>query len=449
MGKKRQAERFLKVSALGIKVGGSFLRQKAKAFWSEPSDADRGKNFEMNARRIAEVLGQMKGTIMKFGQMLSLNSELFPKEFTSILASLQGEAPSVSFVEIQKQIEKSLKKPLIEIFSEFNETPLASASIGQAHVARLKSNGKKVVVKVQYPGVDEDVDGDIENIKLLLKTLKSFSKSLDMTHMISELKLHMVEELNYLTEAKHLEDFRAMFAGVEGILIPQHYPEVSSRHVLVMDYLPGIPLQKFMDQEKSGTVRNRVADLLMRFYFKQLFEHGILHADPNAANFAINDDHQLLIFDFGCIKTFPKSFITAYKKLLNNHLDGKSENLHSEFLALGFKVNDDKVYPPSFYLPYGEILMEPFMSEPYSFAQGHLQERLLDLGKSQMRDLLNFKPPKHILMHDRVMVGVYNHLRAMEAAGYWRSILLEYIRSTPIKKNDGKPPNDNEEKKQS
>jgi len=133
---------------------------------------------------------------------------------------------------------------------------------------------------------------------------------------------------------------------------------------------------------------------------------------------------------------------------LNNYFEGKTESLHADFLALGFKVNEDKIYPPSFYLPYGNILMEPFMSEPYSFAEGHLQERLIDLGKSQMRELLNFKPPKHILMHDRVMVGVYNHLRAMKAAGYWRSILLEYIGSLGGNQKTGKSNDEKKEKPQ-
>lgn len=430
---RKQAERLMKVSGLGLKVGTSYLTQRLKESFAKSEDhlPERVQTHVKNAQRIVQTMGEMKGTMMKLGQMLSLNAEMLPKEFTDVLSSLQQQAPPVSFELIRRQVEGELGRALEEAFAEFSPAPIAAASIGQVHRARLKS-GRAVVVKVQYPGVEEEVEGDLRNIKLLLATLKPLGGGFDLLHLMKELRARMLEELDYQNELRNILRFREMFAEIPGIGIPQPVEEFSRPRVLTLEYLPGQSLNDFCEQEASGTKRNRVGELLMRFYFLQLFGHGVLHADPNPGNFAIEhrgaNDARLLVYDFGCIKQFPKTFMEAYKKLIRAYFNEDFNYFPQGLASLGIENTAEAEPSAEFFEAFAHTFMEPYSDEPYSFGEAHLQEKSLDLTRRYMREIFAFKPPRHIVFHNRVLVGAYNIFKSLKATGYWRSILMEYLK---------------------
>ena len=270
---KTRTARFLKLAGMTASVAGRYAGQKLQDAFSdeESKHSRRSANYSKMANDITDTLGELKGAVMKVGQIASQTQDLLPKEISEALKKLQKEAPPVDFSVIAQQVEKELGAPPSELFKSFDSKPYAAASIGQVHRAVTKS-GIPVVVKVQYPGVDRSVDSDLKQLKLTLKLgglLKMPKASVD--DLFEEIKERLHEELDYENEALNLKRFRKFHQQDAKILIPRVIDDLSSRHILTLEYVPGDHIEDLSSRGYSQETVNELGTQLFKLLAEQLF----------------------------------------------------------------------------------------------------------------------------------------------------------------------------------
>lgn len=253
------------------------------------------------AKRVRMALEELGPTFIKMGQILSTRPDLLPVEFLQELAKLQDDVPAFSYELVKRIIEEELRLPLEEVFKEFEETPIASASIGQVHRARLR-DGQEVIVKVQRPDIQKIIEVDLEIILHLATLMERHLKTMEIhrpTQLVEEFAHTLECELDYTREAGHTERFAAQFRTDARIHVPKVYREATARRILTMEYVNGIKASKLQELEKAGLDRQRIArwgfDLIMR----QIFIHGFFHADPHPGNVFVLPKNVICFLDFG------------------------------------------------------------------------------------------------------------------------------------------------------
>jgi ubiquinone biosynthesis protein len=253
------------------------------------------------AERVRMALEELGPTFIKMGQILSTRPDLLPVEFIRQLAKLQDEVPAFGFDQVKETVEKELGAPLDRIFQDFSETPLASASIGQVHRARLV-NGEEVIVKVQRPDIRKIIEVDLEIMFHLATLMERHLKAMEIhrpTRVVEEFARTLEMELDYTLEAGHAERFAAQFLGERTLYVPQVYREATTRCILTMEYIDGIKASELERLEEAGLDRRKIAHRGFDLILKQIFVHGFFHADPHPANVFILPDNIICYLDFG------------------------------------------------------------------------------------------------------------------------------------------------------
>ncbi|REE26301.1 ubiquinone biosynthesis protein [Methanothermobacter defluvii] len=259
--------------------------------------------------RLRLVLEELGTTFIKLGQVLSTRADLVGREVAEELAKLQDEAPPFPFEDVKRVLESELGVPMEEVFSEFQEEPVASASIGQVHRARLR-NGDAVAVKVQRPGIADTVKSDIILMKYLAKLANDRVPGLryyNLPGIVAEFERAIRKELDYHQEANNVERFRAMFMDDETVYAPYVYREYSTGRVLTMQYVDGVKLTDILKSDIKFNARV-IAERGARCYFKQIFIHGFFHADPHPGNILVQKGNVLCFLDFGMMGHLDRSF---------------------------------------------------------------------------------------------------------------------------------------------
>jgi len=427
--RKGRFSRFLKLSGLTTKVGASYLGQKIKgAFVSEETkQASLLRANVRNADRIVKTLGELKGTVMKLGQMMSLQADVLPREMTEILAKLQKEAPPVAFDVIQRQVERELEAPLSEAFASFDEQAYASASIGQVHRAVLH-DGREVVVKVQYPDVETIVDSDLKNVRTLFSVAAQVKSVKNMDAVFEEVRARMTEEVDYCNERLNILHFADMLSDDPRVVIPGVVEERSTRRVLTMELVRGATADDLCAEGVPQARRDRVAEALVDLVMKQVFELRYLHADPNLANFAFTDDDRVIFYDFGCVKHFPAEFIAAYRKVVLDALADRLDLMSDDLAALGFADTTGKPIELQLLRDYAAVLVEPWRGDvDYCFGSSEIHSQLMELGLKYWTKFSGFVVPSDIIFLNRVIGGMYGTLRRFNASANWGRLLRAHL----------------------
>ncbi|MGE0623838.1 MAG: ABC1 kinase family protein, partial [Pseudomonadales bacterium] len=297
--------RLFRLGSVATRVGMSLATEQAVSFlFSDPiAQARKTEKFMLNAVRVTEALGELKGAAMKVGQMLSVHEGLLPPEFVTVLRSLQKEAPKVPFETMQAVLRAEL--PAFEaLFETLEPEAIAAASIGQVYRGRLR-DGRAVAVKVQYPEIDQVVRSDLKNLKKLFGSLIAMVADVEFDEIWEELKERLLEELDYRREAANMLRMQALHAGVPEVVVPGVVWEASTTRVLTMDYVPGIPPDDATSGRYPPSLRNLWGRRLLEFVIRGLLDHRFLHADPNFGNYAFLEDGRLIVYDHGCMKEIP------------------------------------------------------------------------------------------------------------------------------------------------
>lgn len=254
------------------------------------------------AERFTRLLGALGPTYIKLGQVLSMRSDLLPSDYVKALSTLQDDAPAIPFEQVKKVIEQGLGQPLEEIYAELDEEPLATASIGQTHLAKTKE-GQKVVVKVQRPGIGEVMRGDLDLLYLAARGLESSIEELAIiqpSSIVREFEQSLLRELNFTAELSNLVRARQLLDPKRPVTVPVPLPELSCRTVLTMTYFEGKPVRDLTPE--SDEARHAIEEILHAMC-RGVFLDGFFHGDPHAGNILVDDEGTLCFLDLGLVGT--------------------------------------------------------------------------------------------------------------------------------------------------
>ena len=401
--------RFMKLAGMTASIASKTVSNKIRNFNADEDQKNeaRSKLFQDIGIQIADTLGEMKGAVMKVGQIASQYKDIFPPEVAKAIAKLQRQAPAMPFAQIKLQVEKELGKPLDQIFKHFDEQPFAAASIGQVHKATLP-NGKDVVVKVQYPGVDEACESDLKQVRLALRlmgVLKVDRKLQD--RIFQEIQDSLHEELNYEIEAQNLQVFKTFHEKLDPkIIIPNVFTDYSSRRILTLS------LEKGENIETASTwdlqTRNEMGRRLVRALGQQMFYLKRFHCDPHPGNFAFREDGSVIIYDFGGVKTLSIDIIERFKNLVRA---GRKKDIATieEHLTTLDALSEKGVFPEELYHEWLEVLLRPLTTQ-YDFAENSAHHDGVKLVKKSLKYWDTFKPSPDTLMVNRTISGQYWNL---------------------------------------
>lgn len=329
-----------------------------------------------NAMRTAEQLSRLRGAAMKLGQMISLDAgDLLPAELTAILARLRDAAHFMPPAQLNRVLAAEWGPTWRQRFARFDPIPIAAASIGQVHKAVLPG-GRVVAVKVQYPGIAASIDADVDNVATLLRLSGLLPAELDVAPLLAEAKRQLHEEADYVREATQMARYAALLADAPGFVVPTAVPELSGPRVLVMDFVPGAPIETLADA--SPEVRNTALAALIRLVLDEVLHFGLMQTDPNFANYRWQaESGRIVLLDFGAARTVPAETSNAYRRMLESGLAEDRTALKAALLDGGF-------VSPRTMEQHGpaldgmiEVLMEHLgKPDPFDFADRSFVDRL-------------------------------------------------------------------------
>jgi len=384
---------------------------------------------EKTAEQIFKVLGELKGGAMKFGQALSVFEAALPediaKPYRETLVKLQEAAPPLPARVVHKVLAKELGEHWRDNFAEFNDTPAASASIGQVHKGIWK-DGRAVAVKIQYPGAKEALISDLNQIQRFAKIFQLLLPGVEMKPLLEELKARIIEEVDYRYEASAQSACFEAYKGDSDIAIPEVI--MATDRVLVSQWLEGTPLSKVI-ADGTQEERNNAGIRLARFHFTAPMRAGLLHADPHPGNFRVLKDGRLGVLDFGACNRLPNGFPEPFKRLLRNALEGDAIALYNGFKEDGFILSDVEV-SPELVLDYLLPLVEPLRTDYFAYSRDWLRTQSVRVGDprnptAKIGFQLNL-PPEYVLIH-RVTLGTTGIFCQLRAEGNFRDEALSWF----------------------
>jgi len=296
--KKRRRKAF----GISFKIGWSYaqLFLLKKIFGKSYFDKRIEKLHQKNANRTKTAILELNGLFIKVGQLISIMSNIVPKAYGDVLESLQDNTPSSDFESTKQTIENQLGDNLESIFETFENNPIASASIGQVHIATLKS-GEKVAVKIQHPNIETLALVDLSIIEKLIGLVSRFFKIKGIDHVYSQVKEMIYEELNYTAEASNMKVIKDYCETIDNIYIPDVFTEYSSAKVLTTTFCEGTKITNVQQLKDWGLDDNKIAEKLIYTYCEMILNHGVYHADPHPGNLLVNKQGEIIILDFGAI----------------------------------------------------------------------------------------------------------------------------------------------------
>ena len=414
--------RLRRLAGLGAQIGTDALSRGVKRLaGADPSSMGKG-----TAEKLVETLGDLKGAAMKLGQAASMDPDLFPAEVRAILARLQNEAPPMPFERVAAVIEDELGGSPAELFAEFSREPMAAASLGQVHRARLRG-GREVVVKVQYPGIDQALRSDIDNLGLVVKTMALTHRALDGRQYFHELAEELAHELDYSREGQLAREFAQASAGLPDIVVPEIIDERTSTRVLTMELIPGHTLKTFLVSSPDNAERLRVSGLLIRAIHGAFLVDGTVHADPHPGNFMVMPDGRLGVLDFGSVKRFSREFFVGHRDVFHLVLEQKPIDPLALARQVGFTVDlpDDEARP--LLVEMIHIAGRALRTDDYDYAHDTMAPDSRKLFARHAAQFLKVRPPAEGVMFLRAFGGLQQNLRLLGARGdfrpFYRSLL--------------------------
>ena len=369
-----------------------------------------------NAQRLAGQLAQMRGAAMKVGQLMSMDTgTVFPPEFADVLARLRSEAHAMPPAQLKRVLTANWGPKWLRQFKQFEARPIAAASIGQVHRAKTH-DGAKLAIKIQYPGVRQSIDSDVDNIAMLIKLSGLLPDGLDISPLLKQAKQQLHEEADYQREGAFLRRFGGLLAAQEAFLVPKLHDMLTTPDILTMSYLEGTPVEALYDAPQAE--RNRVVEQLVCLLLRELFDFQLMQTDPNFANYQYNETtRQLNLLDFGATRELPLALACKFRTLLRAGLSQDTAGIRQALLDIGYF---DATTAPHHLRTIENLfqqIMAPFQTNStFDFADTTFAARLRDVAKELGSDG-NFWhiPPFDTLYLHRKFGGIYllaNRLRA-------------------------------------
>jgi len=391
------------------RVGGGVIKYMAKKpFLSQQAKLEARKNLDdSSARAIFLCLSMLKGTALKVAQLLSLELELFPDAVCKELEKSYSQVPPMNRVLARKTAINALKQRPEEVFSSFVPTAFAAASLGQVHEA-TSSDGLRLAVKLQYPGIRRTIEDDMQLIKGMIRPLPDFRL---IAPIMKEIETRLKEEIDYRQEAKHMVFFWEKL-DIPGVIVPQLWEAGSGSTVLSSTLLPGQPLNQWLETNPSDRERDVVAKRLNDIFVESLYTLNCIHADPNPGNFLVDDDLNVGLVDFGCVKSFSPEFVESYRKLPQTIMRGDRQKYFDTLRDMHFiKENlppkvEEEIFEAAY--AFGEWLGQLYKVEEFDFEKN---PGFIAAGKDISQKLFKYRKhfnsnPEFVFL-DRTRYGLF------------------------------------------
>lgn len=409
---RTRLSRLGQLSALAGRVAGNVLLDSGKQLAQGRRPEVRSLLLsEQNLRQLADRLATMRGAAMKAGQLLSMDAgSLIPEELSFVLDRLRDGAKTMPSLQLLGMLEANWGDDWQSHFARFSYDPIAAASIGQVHHG-ITCDGREMAIKIQYPGVKDSIDSDLDNVFGLLRMSGIVPKDLDLTPLLEEAREQLKQEADYLREGRKMDVYRANFKDFryrDRIAIPAYYEDMSSPEILCMEYMQGRAIDSLVYAAQS--VRDEMVSLLFELFFAEFLQHRCVQTDPNMANYLYHSaSHKLVLLDLGATREFEQSFVARYRSALTAAVAENRLALRDSLHALGFFSNGADLNNETIVLDLFQLATEPMRSQgDYDFAETDLVRRIHEKGMAVSSDPDAWHtPPSDILFLHRKLAGLY------------------------------------------
>ena len=418
----------------------AWLGAKARIFGGRYREDHVDAVHRRNARRIEETILALQGLFIKVGQLFSIMTNFLPEDFRSGLSDLQDAVPARPYDQIERRVREELGGPPEEVFAAFERTPVASASLGQVHRATTRE-GQTVAVKVQHLGVEEMARADLRTIWRIVRIVRRFFKARGLENYYHEIKAMVLDELDFLAEAGHIEAIAENFKGNDRVVFPRVHKSLSTSRVLTLEWVDGIKVSDAQRLREAGLDPAAVARDLIKVYCQMIFVDGLYHADPHPGNVLVRSDGAIVLLDFGAVGRLEPSMRQGISSFLEAIIKGDEDQLLRSLRMMGFlRVGSDQGEAAARIIEHfhrkfqDEIRLESFSLSAVKLDTRKGFEALADLHEMDvgLREVSDaFHMPREWVLLERtalLLAGLCTHLdRDMNPADTIRPYLEEFV----------------------
>jgi predicted unusual protein kinase regulating ubiquinone biosynthesis (AarF/ABC1/UbiB family) len=413
-------QRATKIVKTGAKVGVNYIKYFGNRITQEQEQAKKTLD-NANADDIYDGLKNLKGSALKVAQMLSMEKSIMPATYVEKFSLSQFSVPPLSPALVNKTFRKYFGKSAHEIFDKFDATSVNAASIGQVHQA--EKEGKKIAVKVQYPGVAGSISSDLSLIKPI--AIRMFNiKGKDSDKYFKEVEEKLIDETNYILEVDQSIEIAAACKHIPNMRFPEYYKEYSTDRIISMEWMNGLHLTEFAAQNSDPVLANKIGQSLWDFYMYQIHVLRKMHADPHPGNFLVSKEQELIALDFGCMKSLPDEFYYPYftlseKENINNRSLFEKKLYELEILRPDDSKKELEFFKDVFY-DLLSLFTQPFHTDYFDFSNKTFFDALSNMAqefaqKTELRKYNGNRGSKHFIYVNRTFFGLYNLMHELKA----------------------------------
>jgi predicted unusual protein kinase regulating ubiquinone biosynthesis (AarF/ABC1/UbiB family) len=411
------------------KSAARFVGARVRAM-AAPSRADEvlGGFHEKTARQLVQMLGEMKGAAMKVGQLASFYEFAAPSEYLSTyrdaLTMLQNSAPPMDPAASRQVIEEEFGAPVEEVFESFQDEPVAAASIGQVHRGTLRT-GEDVAIKVQYPGVDDAVRADLKNVSALTKISVAIAPNIDPREVANEVRDRVLEELDYRREATNQERFAELFAGHPFIVVPKVYPKYCRTRVITQEFIEGEPFLTAFERDQDS--KNRIAEILFRFFYGSMNRFLLFSADPHPGNYLLLKDDRVAFLDFGLVRALDPGTLKLFLEIINALIEEDRDRCRRALEGIG--VLNRKTPEIDAVWDHLKMINQPVLHDGPFTIDPPLVQNIAAVGfdprSKAFQTLRKVGIPGVMVTFNRMSFGLASLLARLNATANWQAIARE------------------------
>jgi aarF domain-containing kinase len=423
-------ERIERARRLGVAVGRVYLGIKANQVLARGLSRERMRArwrrfHRQSAESIYRTAVDLQGLVLKSCQYVGARADLMPAEWVEVLSRLQDRVPPRGLATVRRVVEAELGRPLEAVFREFASRPVASASLAQVHEAVLR-DGRRVAVKVQYPEVAELVRSDLANLRALFRAIDWLESDFDLVPLVDEFGRHVPRELDFLAEARNAERIAAMFAGRDDLRVPRVERELSTRRVLVLEFVEGVKISDRAALDAAGVDRDRLLRSLLEAWCEQVLVHGFFQADPHPGNLLVEPESgRLVLLDFGLAKELPPRFRADVLRFAVALLGRDAEAMADALAELGFETRDGT---RSSLVDFAEMALALLrdLAEARSGGPQRLERIGEELAEQARRNPV-VRIPSHVVLLGRALGLLSGVVRSLETRLDPLAVVLPYV----------------------
>ncbi len=388
---------------------------------------------DKHAENLVHSLGNLKGPLMKVGQLLATIPNALPKEYAEQFRELQCNAPPMGWSFVRRRMKSELGSDWENKLKSFDRTATAAASLGQVHKA-ISHDGKSLACKLQYPDMHSAIDADLSQLKVVFSLYEKYDKTIKTDQAHNEMADRLHEELDYKREAKNTKLYHHILINEQNIHVPEVIDELSTDRLLTTTWLDGAPIMGYI--EKDRETRNIIATNMFRAWYLPLYHYGVIHGDPHMGNYTVRNDLSINLLDFGCVRIFPPEFIGGILDLYHSLENEDFELSAHAYKTWGFKdLNKEQIETLNI---WARFLYDPILENKIRpigiLTDGIYGKDTADKVHKKLKSLGTIQIPREFVFMDRAALGLGSLFLHLKAEINWHRSFNELIDGFDIEK---------------